>query len=401
MSGDTMVNQEQRQQHLSWLKELTQIPTAAGHEQRVIDWIERWARERPGVVITRDQAGNLHVARATEPAGRPVYFTAHMDHPAFVVERIVAPEVLECSFRGGVMDDYFTNTPILVHDSHGQTHKAAIFGEPKAGEPDAKGKPSPFKHYLAELIHPTDAIAVGDVAVWDLPHSEILEGILHAPACDDLAALAAAVAAFDVLLNTTPYSQPVRMLFTRAEEIGFVGAIGACREGTMPREARVIALENSRSFADSPIGGGPIVRVGDRMSIFTPGLTDAIAKRAEEIAGGAPVTASQKLTQTPAWKWQRKLMAGGACEASAYCAAGYEATCVCLPLGNYHNMSDLERVQAGDKAAQAKIAREFISVHDFEGLVDLLIACGRRLPPGSAISDRFEKLWNERSFVLS
>ena len=169
----------------------------------------------------------------------------------------------------------------------------------------------------------------------------------------------------------------------------------------MPKCSRVIALENSRSFADSPIGGGPIVRVGDRISVFSPTLTDAIAKRAEEVAGGpSSVTASQKQSELPGGRWQRKLMAGGACEASVFFNAGYEATCVCLPLGNYHNMGDLAAVQAATNTSPARVAREYISVKDFEGLVDLLVACGQRMPAQAGLGERFEKLWEERRFVL-
>src|SRR5690606_36956692 len=101
--------------------------------------------------------------------------------------------------------------------------------------------------------------------------------------------------------------EDVRLLFTRAEEIGFVGAIAACKHNTIPAGARLIALENSRAFPDSPIGGGPIVRVGDRISVFTPVLTAAIAKRAEEITG-APAqpraTETKSQTTTPR-RWQR------------------------------------------------------------------------------------------------
>src|SRR6201999_2683485 len=96
------------------------------------------------------------------------------------------------------------------------------------------------------------------------------------------------------------------LLFTRAEEIGFVGALAAVKERTMPVGSRAIALENSRSFDDSPIGGGPVGRVGDRLSIFSPSLTGAIAARAEQVAASLP------------WKWQRKLMAGGALEGEVF-----------------------------------------------------------------------------------
>jgi endoglucanase len=395
---------EIREAHRDLLLKLTQLPTAAGREFRVVKFISDWVNARPAMQLHTDATGNLTVTlRDSVTGGRPVYFTAHLDHPAFVVERIIAPGVLELSFRGGVMDDYFVNAKVAVFDSVDKRHAGVLKGKCEA--PAVGGRANPFTYYTCEL-HDTKAaesVEVGDVCVWDLPAAQITDGIVHTHACDDLAAAAAALAAFDVLSGLVAGErQDVRLLFTRAEEIGFIGAIAATRDGTMPKEARVIALENSRSFPhDSPINGGPIVRVGDRISVFTPSLTDAIAKRAEEIAGGpASPTASQKNSTLPAWKWQRKLMAGGACEASVFCAAGYEATCVCLPLGNYHNMGDLTAVQAGTNTRPATIEREQIGLADYEGLVDLLIACGVTLGSGNSMHSLVEKLWGERKFVL-
>ncbi len=366
------------------------MPTAAGREWRVVDWIERWVAARPPLELVRDSAGNMVVSRRGARDERPVFFTAHLDHPAFVVERIVAPTVVELSFRGGVMDDYFIDAKVQLVTRDGARHAAVLTG--------ATGQVEPFKHYTAELDAHAD-VMVGDVAVWDIGRAELIDGLVHTQACDDLAAAAAALAAMDVLLADSAAN--ASLLFTRAEEVGFIGALAAVRNATIPSNARVIALENSRSFPESPIGGGPIVRVGDRISIFTPRLTDAVAKRAEEVAGGASMPmASQKQSEMPSWKWQRKLMAGGACEASVFCHAGYEATCVCLPLGNYHNMADLAAVQAGTNTTRPRVAREFIALSDFEGLVDLLVACGQRLPEVVGMSERFEKLWRERGFVL-
>lgn len=389
-----------RSDHHRWLLELTALPTASGKEHRVIEWITRWSAQRPEIALTPDPSGNLVLSfKIAAPSTRPIFFTAHLDHPAFVVERLVAPGTIELSFRGGVMDDYFTKARIVIHDAHGHSHRAVL-----AEKTRAEGEGKPYAFYIAELESNANhrQIAPGDIAVWDIGPAEIQDGILHTLGCDDLSAVAAALAAFDQLLQQHRASPPdVRLLFTRAEEIGFIGAIAACKHGTLPRNARVIALENSRSFPDSPIGGGPIVRVGDRVSVFSPSLTDAIAKRAEQIAGApATPTASQKLAAA-GWKWQRKLMAGGACEASVFYASGYEATCLCLPLGNYHNMADLTNVQAGLNTTPPTVGREFISVADFDGLVDLLIACGISLPDGGGFPQRIEKLWNDRSFVLN
>src|SRR2546423_9043744 len=142
------ITHDQRQQHLRWLIELTQVPTAAGREQRVIRWIERWVADRPKLSLTRDSAGNLTVRQRGVGLGggslsRPLYFTAHMDHPAFVVERIIAPAAVSVSFRGGVMDDYFKDAGVVLWTADDRPLKATLVA-PEDGPP-------PFKHYIAEL----------------------------------------------------------------------------------------------------------------------------------------------------------------------------------------------------------------------------------------------------------
>lgn len=407
------ISADARKTHLAWLLELSATPSAAGKEERVAAWIERWVNSRTDLTLSRDRVGNITVALANEPTPppdspphdrAPLYITAHMDHPAFVVEHAHGEGRFEASFRGGVMDDYFTNAPVALHSSRGTIVHARVTAKVQTSI-------GPFKHWTIQALpdQPWRDIAVGDVGVWDVGPAELEGDIVHTLACDDLSAASAAIAAFDVLRELDAsaraegrraLSRPVRLLFTRAEEVGFIGAIAAIREKTVPIDARVILLENSRSFPDSPIGAGPIVRVGDRISIFSPRLIDAVGKRAEELAGGPAVPLSTQKATVRAWKWQRKLMAGGACEASVFCAAGYEAMCVCLALGNYHNMGELAAVQSGEFKGTPPIQREFISKTDFEGLVDLLVACATKLPQGGFGPERFDKLWSEAGSVL-
>lgn len=401
------------------LLDLSSTPTAAGKERRVIAKIEAWLAARPDLVRRDDAHGNIEISMdpGAGPAfrgGPAVYFTAHMDHPAFAVDRIIGPATIELTFRGGVMDDYFPGARIVLHRTDDAGGSPSTLGGVITGRGD---QTTPDKSWLCDLDEETDAVRVGDFATWDLPTAEIIDEVfpgsnpslergemLYTNACDDLAALVAALVALDRLRAARDGGASVhdaRVLLTRAEEIGFIGAIGASRDGFMPADARIIALENSRSFDDSPIGGGPIVRVGDRVSVFSPGLTGAVAKVAERIAGGpASVTASQKLSEKPTWRWQRKLMAGGACEASVYCHFGYEATCVCLPLGNYHNMAGLSEAQAGTNTAQPRVGQEHVALRDFTGMVDLLVGCGEDLPAMGGLGERLAKLWDDRSGVL-
>jgi len=399
---------ERRAAHVEWLTQVTQIPTAAGKEHRVIEWIDGWVAAREGVTKHVDAHGNFELRLADSPeSDHPIYFTAHLDHPAFVVEEIRDGELI-LSFRGGVMSDYFPDAAIRVHHTSDAHLDATIIEE---HDPDGKEwsetDTRPFKMYRASCASASD-VSVGDIGTWELPDAEIIDdefgGIIHTNACDDLAAVAAALCALDeirIAQADGADKTDVRVLFTLAEEIGFVGAIGASKDGFMPKGSRIIALENSRAFPDSPIHGGPIVRVGDRISVFSPELTGAVAKVAERIAGGpATPKASQKNSEMPKWKWQRKLMAGGACEASVYCAYGYVATCVCLPLGNYHNMANLGAVQDGSFEGTPRVGREHVGIDDFHGMVDLLIGCGMDLPQSPGFVERVEKLWDERKFVI-
>lgn len=366
------------------LLELASIPTAAGHEDAVIAYIERWAAARPGLELRRDGCGNLHISRKDFRAAcrkrAPLFITAHLDHPAFVV-RGVKGRRLELEFRGGVHDKYFKGAAIEVF-----TPDLARSFPARVVSLDPKAKP--YKRASALLARPAEGVKAGCIARWKFPAAAIKKGLAHLPACDDLACAAAALTAYEAISKDKKLAHAA-LLFTRAEEVGFIGALGAARSGAIPKNARLVCLECSRSFPhDSPIGGGPIVRVGDKRSVFSPELTNALSDLAADY---------QK--KKPAFRYQRKLMAGGSCEATGFSAYGFKSSCLCLPLGNYHNMADIDAVLAGKKKGRA--APEQISVADFHGLVELLLAAARGLDaPRPTLKAALEKTWAGGRAVL-
>ena len=337
--------------YLKWLLEITALPTAAGQEWRVVDWIERWASKQKGIKLRKDKFGNIVLSQMRSSTKKPIYITAHLDHPAFVVRKQIDEYQLEMEFRGGVTDAYFVGAKVEVFDNEDNGFIGTITSL------DAKAKPC--KRVVVQLQKGVVGILVeNDVARWNFKPPVVKNGLLHAPACDDLAGVAAALSALDTI-RKLPGLGHVGVLLTRAEEIGFVGAIAAAKNRTVPKNARLICLETSRSFPESPIGGGPILRVGDKTSVFGPELTNAIGE----------IMNAQKN-----FKWQRKLMPGGTCESTAFCAYGYVSTCLCLALGNYHNMKDIDGVLKKNKPA--KVAPEVISVDDYHGLIEMLkIVC--------------------------
>ena len=224
-------------------------------------------------------------------------------------------------------------------------------------------------------------VARGSIGMWDLPNPVIRGRRVYARGCDDVAGVAAVIAALDEL-HRGRGTVDVIGLFTRAEEIGFAGAITAGRSGLIPRRGRIVAVETSSEIPGVRMGDGPILRVGDRHAIFTPPLTAFCGQVARDLA-----------KRDRAFKFQRKLMDAGTCESAALCALGFEATGLCLALGNYHNMD----------AKRRRIGPEYIHLGDFEMLVQWFVGLARskrEADDGDADFrtwiDRLERKWSER-----
>lgn len=363
------------------LKELTSLPTASAAEQRVIAWIEQWA-EKNKLDLKRDRYGNLLISGpGAVKTNKPLLITAHMDHPAFVVNKKLGKNKVIGEFRGGVDKPYFVGSRVRIVTADGDAKGVVVSVGNKPPEPWSRFR------VTVELDAPCDAIAPGDVMVWDLPATTIDGDVVRGPAFDDLAAGSGAIAAFETLLKKHPETLAyTRLLFTRCEEIGFVGAIGACKANLIPKGARIVALETSKSFPESPIGGGPIVRVGDRTSIFDQELTYRVTAIAEALAKR---TAKRK---SP-FRFQRKLMPGGTCEATAYQVYNRIATCVCIPLGNYHNMNE----------SRGAIDSEQISLNDFHLLIEFLVEIARQIDAGGeamSLHSKIEQIWEARRELL-
>ena len=199
-------------------------------------------------------------------------------------------------------------------------------------------------------IEVTQPVEPGSVGMWDFPDPRMRGTRLYARGHDDVTGVAAIVSLLDTACRRKDQAE-FYAFFTRAEESGFLGAIGASRDATLPRRCRIIALETSKALSNARLGDGVIIRVGDRMTVFEPALTQAIADAAKDLK-----------ERRKGFKYQRRLMDGGTCESSVYGAYGYRAAGLCLALGNYHNVN-------WDKM---KLGPEYVDVNDYLGMVHLL-----------------------------
>lgn len=293
-----------------------------------------------GLATARDDAGNVVVRTPGE--GPPLVLVAHLDHPGFAVDALIG-DTAALTFRGGL------GLAAAVESS------PVDFFRPGDPSPTGRGELRATTGESARLTGATASVTDGEAvpggfAMWGFPAVERLGGRISGRVCDDLMGVAAALSAL-VAVAGEDLPRPVWGLFTRAEEVGLLGAVQAIRLGTVPEDAVVLSLECSKALPEAPQGAGVIVRVGDRASIFDPGVTAALVAAAAD--AGVP--------------HQRRLMDGGTCEATAFCAAGYRASGLALPLGNYHNAAD----------TGLGLAPEHVHEDDFVAEVELLTALAR------------------------
>ena len=260
-----------------------------------------------GLPTRSDAVGNLVVGHGAE-----LVLVAHLDHPGFAIDGVEGT-MTRLSFRGGVRAGVArAGVPVVLH---------------AVGSPEAAGRAllrtvdergGRLRGAVAEVV--AGEAPPGGFAVWDLTPYELDGGRITARACDDLLGVAAGFAALmDSGLGRAS------LLCTRAEEVGWYGALEAVRLGTIPAGATVLSLECSPMLPSAPQGGGVIVRVGDRRSIFDPDLTAVLWDRAQGLSGRLA---------------QRRLMDGGSCEATVFCARGLRSSGLALPLAGYHNQPD-------------------------------------------------------------
>lgn len=331
--------------YLQILKEVLSIPTAAFREQGVIDYVRRWAGAA-GVRFEQDAAGNVVLSHSHGRSKGPQWvFAAHMDHPAFVVADQEGPDVL-AEFRGTVAQRYFAGSRVRLFAPSGSVSAVVVGRAAQAG--------GDWPVYRLHLAASAD-VPEGTIGMWDLPAVRVRGSRLASRGCDDLVGTASVLCAFEELV-TAQAAANVMGLLTRAEEVGAVGAVLACRAGVIPAGSVVVGIETSKAQSGARLGDGVVIRVGDSKRTFDVDVTAHLSEVAARLA-----------RETTSFRHVRQLMPGGWCESSVYCAWGHSAGAVCLPLGNYHN-------QGQDR----RIAPERIDLNDFASAVRLLLA----LPAG-------------------
>jgi len=345
--------------HRKILLDLLSLPTAPFHEQRVARYVTGFC-ERRGLKVRADRFGNLLTCyrKGTRRPARPLALSAHLDHPGFEALGRAGAGRVRARWRGGVALEYFKGSRVRFW-----TGRRWVRGTITSVKP-LKSKPGRMRRAdtVEVELRGGGEVPAGSLGMWDLPQPTIRGRRVRGIACDDMGGVAGILCMLEVLCRRRA-GAVVYGLFTRAEEVGFAGCLSACEAGSLPKRCAVVGIECSKELPTARLGDGPILRVGDRMSVFSPALGEYCRSVADELA-----------RKKKGFRYQRKLMDGGSCESTAYCAYGYEAAGICLALGNYHNMDQARR----------RIDREYIHLEDFANMVEWFVAlatCRRPFGP--------------------
>lgn len=347
---------------LTHAKSLLETPTAPYAEDGQLATLRAFASSHPNFTLREDRYSNLLITwngkqKHTTPH---LAFSAHLDHPGFLHETNTT-----FSFHGGVPDRYLPGAKLRIFDlATRQPHATARIASIEKREHTT----------LCRLTAINGDIPTHAFAMWDLTPGAIRGTRLHARVCDDLLG-AAAILTTLTLAAESNLATSLTGIFTRAEETGFVGCQGLLRSNALPKNLAVIGLECSPKRATAKVGLGPVIRVGDKLSVFSPRITHLLQDVAADLHAA-----------NPAFIHQRALMDGGSCESTAYNHFGVEAGALCLALGNYHNCGPKNR-----------IAPEYVDWNDHESLIALLFATAKawsRARP-SKISVRLNRIWRD------
>ena len=119
--------------------------------------------------------------------------------------------------------------------------------------------------------------------VFDLVDYELDGDIIRMRAVDDLAGCGSILAMLAQLTQYGSAPGDVYGVFTRAEEVGLVGARLMAESGTLPPETLIVSAESSRTLPGAEQGGGPVIRVGDAGFTFTADAESALIRAHETL----------------------------------------------------------------------------------------------------------------------
>ena len=369
------------------LETLLSTPTAPFREDQIQALVEDMLLEA-GIPFFEDPYGNIVIGtkskadylrslakKSKEPAR---VFIAHMDHPGFHGVEWLSPTELRIEWHGGspVKQVEGAKVWVSVDGAHGYADSGILKDVAIASHGRAIEKATvQFDESSVYAHFASKPRSIFGGFQFRAPWFEE-NGCYYTKAADDLVGCFAILSLMREIYGAKAGASARKArgsvfgLLTRAEEVGFIGAVEHFERGwyrKARREVIAVSLETSRTLPGAEIGKGPVVRLGDRRTVFHADYTEVLSQLAQKHLPNTPQKGS-----TPArTQHQRRIMDGGSCEATAATAYGIPAIGLSVPLGNYHNQG----FQGGpDCRGEEGPAPEFVHQDDVAGLLKLVHA---------------------------
>lgn len=334
------------------LEDLGSIPTAPFYEHGVMRYVMESLRLWQ-VPFKLDKWGNSIASFQRGKNKQRLAFVAHMDHPAIEIINENTARLL-----GGIKLSYFKDkkVPIILYLINGAYATSGFLLNPQKGE---------TKNQIQFSFESEKVISSGFgnwLMVPGFHRDRYRPDIIRMRAADDFVGVTSMLNLLKTLSENDDIDCDVSCIFTRAEEMGGIGATLVAESKILPLDTMVISIEASKALPGAEIGDGVIIRTGDAKSVFSNESNALMIKTARELR-----------EIDFAFSFQRQLMSGGTCEASAFAVFGYTVGAIAVPLGNYHNMSPAgfltpEFIKESDFLNVQKFLLELVSVaHDYNG----------------------------------
>ena len=351
-----------RSEILHLLERLLSLPTAPFHERFVSSFLCA-ELDNAGLDFTVDEYGNIIAAYGDKS---PLACVAHMDHPGFEIAE-AGEGTAEAAWLGGVAAKYFIGARIVIYDQFSGAVRAR--GVVEKISQNAEGQVERM------TLRIKGSVARGDFGTWDLVPFRRRGELIDTKGADDVVGCATILSLLKALKERRIMTG-VRAVFTRAEEYGFLGTLGMIQSGYLPAETRIVSVETSKALPGVVLGGGPVIRLGDRASMFHHQMVFFMDYVAREL---------QKKDRR--FIYQRRVMDGGTCEATPYQLQGHVAGGIAVPLHNYHNQG------------KKRFGPEAVHLRDVEGavrfLVEMVARIGDFAVPTEELRRRLESEWQK------
>ena len=253
------------------IRQLVNLYGATGREAGVADAVEALVKDHVDS-IRRDALGNLICEkRGTDPDGKRIMLSAHMDHIGFIVVAVEKEGFLRVMPVGGV--------GLAVSRTRHVSFQNGVQGV-IVQEPVREGETPAMKHMFIDIgaADETEAlsmVSLGDVAVYANDCFRLGEHRVAAPAMDDRIACALLVSVMQALPQTR---NTVIAVFSTQEEVGCRGAKTAAYS-VEPDIGIALAVFWGFAFGFTPVG-------------WSTWIARTLSDKAE-LAGGLTVAATQ------------------------------------------------------------------------------------------------------------